>query len=95
MPKTQRIVPSNIYGRLLPNRDVLLSASTPMRGCMTSPERGPARKTMAMDDFERPRERRYGDAYPISTDQKIWTPSKLIVRVGKCNQEGPRIRGEP
>jgi hypothetical protein len=27
-----------------------------MRGCMTSPERGPAKKTIAMEDFERPRE---------------------------------------
>ena len=32
----------------------------PIRGCTTSPEIGPARKTVATADLERPREMRYG-----------------------------------
>lgn len=34
----------------------------PINGWTKRPERGPATKTIDMDDFERPRERRYGDA---------------------------------
>ena len=33
-----------------------------MRGCTMRPERGPAMKTRAIKDFERPREMRYGEA---------------------------------
>ena len=34
--------------------------SVPMRGCTTSPDIGPARKTVATADLESPKEMRYG-----------------------------------
>jgi hypothetical protein len=77
---TQMMIPASMYGRLLPNLEVQLSARTPggtiqfekyrdlssknapIRGCTTKPETGPATNTMAIFDFESPRERRYGEA---------------------------------
>lgn len=55
---TQMPVPSNIYGLLLPNREVELSAKAPISGCTTSPESGPATNTAAIEDFERPNDKR-------------------------------------
>jgi hypothetical protein len=34
----------------------------PTRGCIISPDNGPATKTNDIDDFERPRDMRYGEA---------------------------------
>lgn len=95
MANTQMAVPISMYGRRLPRRDVVVSASMPIMGCIMRPESGPARNTAAMEDFERPSESRYGDAYPISTDQNICTPRSPIVNVGMCNHLGPTIRAFP
>lgn len=38
----------------------------PMSGWTMRPERGPARKTRAIKDFERPREMRYGEATQLA-----------------------------
>ena len=64
IPKIQTTVLTNMYGHghLLPKRDVELSVNTPMAGCIRRPERGPARNTMVVEDFERPSERSQGDA---------------------------------
>ena len=59
---TQMAVPPIMYGRLRPQRSVDRSASEPTRGCMISPDKGPAMNTRDMSDLESPREIRYGDA---------------------------------
>ena len=74
----QIITPSIIYGRRRPNLDLELSAMTPkchisecneqdrllspINGCTTRPEIGPAMNTTATSDFVRPSCRRYGVA---------------------------------
>ena len=52
--------PPIINGLRLPHLDRDLSAMTPMRGCITSPERGPAIQTSDVRDLVRPSWRRYG-----------------------------------
>lgn len=89
------MVPAIMYGRRLPNLEVQLSANTPTSGCITKPERGPATNTIAIFDFDKPSERRYGEAYDISTLQKIWIPKKPTVKVGICDHFGPMIFDTP
>lgn len=62
MLATLRAHPPSMYGRLRPQRDVELSANTPINGWIKNPESGPARNTIAMFDLVRPSESRYGDA---------------------------------
>jgi hypothetical protein len=38
------------------------NACLPMSGCMMRPDKGPATKTIAILDFDKPSERRYGEA---------------------------------
>jgi hypothetical protein len=42
--------------------NVNIKGNAPMRGCMISPESGPATNTMAMFDFVKPKDSKYGDA---------------------------------
>jgi hypothetical protein len=95
MPPTHSTHPPRIYGLRRPHREVLVSAYAPTSGWTRRPESGPARKTRATCDVVRPRERRYGEAYDISTDQKIWTPRRPMVSVGRCAQRGPTTRAVP
>jgi len=62
MAEMQIIVPNNMYGLLRPNREVQLSASTPISGCIMRPESGPATNTKAMFDLDNPRDNKYGEA---------------------------------
>lgn len=54
--------PSNMYGLRRPNRDVELSASTPINGCIIKPDNGPAINTVANLDLVSPKESKYGEA---------------------------------
>jgi hypothetical protein len=58
----QITVPNSMYGLLRPNRDVQLSANTPMSGCIMRPESGPATNTTAILDLDNPSDNRYGEA---------------------------------
>jgi hypothetical protein len=62
MAEMQITVPNNMYGLLLPNRDVQLSASTPINGCIIRPESGPATNTTATLDLDNPSDNKYGEA---------------------------------
>jgi hypothetical protein len=64
--------PPNMYGLLRPQRDVELSASTPINGCIRNPDRGPARNTMAIFDLVRPRDSKYGDAITPVNASRAW-----------------------
>ena len=66
MAAAQIMVPSIMYGLLRPNRDVQLSANTPMSGCIMRPESGPATNTTAMLDLDNPSDNRYGEAFSKS-----------------------------
>lgn len=56
------------------------SESAPTRGWTTSPESGPAIQTSEVACFERPRARRYGVPYAISTVHASWAPNMPTVR---------------
>ena len=62
MAKMQINAPNNMYGLLRPNRDVQLSANTPISGCIMRPESGPATNTTAMLDLDNPSDNKYGEA---------------------------------
>ena len=58
----QITVPNDMYGLLRPNREVQLSANTPMIGCIMRPESGPAINTMAILDWDNPSDNGDGEA---------------------------------
>jgi hypothetical protein len=60
----QITVPTNMYGLLRPNRDVELSASSPMSGWITRPKSGSATNTEAILDLDIPSDNKYGDTVP-------------------------------
>ena len=57
----QITVPTNMYGLLRPNRDVELSASSPMSGWIMRPKSGSATNTEAILDLDIPSDNKYGD----------------------------------
>jgi hypothetical protein len=75
--RIKQIVPIKINGRRRPQREVQWSLHIPRMGCTSIPERGPARKAIAVWDLERPRERRCVCCF----DVLVWVT--LLILLGK------------
>lgn len=65
--KLETMQPPIINGRLRPILLLHESDNTPTRGCTIRPDRGPARNTTLMADFDKPKLNKYGEAVSISS----------------------------
>lgn len=71
----------------------------PINGCMTRPERGPATNTTAILDFDRPRDKRYGEAdkgmsfnITVSAEEYHNAPYDISTLQNICIPSNPTVR---